>query len=111
MGTYFNDWKWGVRFTPPLGLLLILAIIFFLDEPKRVSDENNNLMKNTSKLSNVTTFSVKNTIISIKNSYLNDLKYLMLKLVFLLKNEINKLLFLENLMFGLFLDMFACFLL
>lgn len=30
-----DDWRWGVRVTPPLGLLCVLAIILIIKEPER----------------------------------------------------------------------------
>lgn len=31
----FNDWRWALRFTPPVGLVCIILLIFFVKEPKR----------------------------------------------------------------------------
>ncbi len=31
----FNDWRWALRFTPPLGFVCVILLIFFVDEPKR----------------------------------------------------------------------------
>ncbi|CAB3402996.1 unnamed protein product [Caenorhabditis bovis] len=34
-----DSWQWGVRFSPILGILCIIAMIFFLDEPARGANE------------------------------------------------------------------------
>ena len=31
----FNDWRWAMRFTPPLGFICVLLLTFFVTEPKR----------------------------------------------------------------------------
>jgi hypothetical protein len=31
----FDDWRWALRFTPPLGFICVLLLIFFVNEPKR----------------------------------------------------------------------------
>ena len=31
----FNDWRWALRFTPPVGLICVFLLIFFVKEPKR----------------------------------------------------------------------------
>ncbi len=31
----FNDWRWALRFTPPIGFVCVLLLIFFVKEPKR----------------------------------------------------------------------------
>ncbi len=31
----FGDWRWAMRFTPPLGFFCVLLLIFFVQEPKR----------------------------------------------------------------------------
>jgi MFS family permease len=31
----FNDWRWALRMTPPLGLVCIILLLLLVDEPKR----------------------------------------------------------------------------
>lgn len=31
----FGDWRWALRFTPPLGIFCVILLIFFVQEPKR----------------------------------------------------------------------------
>ncbi|KRY00529.1 Protein spinster -like protein 1 [Trichinella pseudospiralis] len=52
-----NQWQWGVRVTPPLGVICILLAIFVLKEPKRGAAEQN--------------------INSEPTSWLDDLRYLL----------------------------------
>ncbi|KRY00526.1 Protein spinster -like protein 1 [Trichinella pseudospiralis] len=54
-----NQWQWGVRVTPPLGVICILLAIFVLKEPKRGAAEQN--------------------INSEPTSWLDDLRYLLSK--------------------------------
>lgn len=35
----FNDWRWALRVTPPLGFISVLLLIFVVQEPKRGSAE------------------------------------------------------------------------
>lgn len=35
IAAYFNDWRWALRFTPPLGFVCVILLIFFVREPKR----------------------------------------------------------------------------
>jgi MFS family permease len=30
-----NDWRWAMRFTPPLGFVCVVLLTFFVREPKR----------------------------------------------------------------------------
>lgn len=92
MATIFGDWKWGVRVTPPLGFILIVALLLFLDEPERgIAERNQNNgnsftpAKKTSKVSPDTIFSLtsnKKETSNTRNSYLDDLKYLLTKYFF-----------------------------
>jgi MFS family permease len=36
----FNNWKWALRFTPPLGFICVLLLIFVVQEPKRGGAES-----------------------------------------------------------------------
>ncbi len=31
----FNDWKWALRVTPPLGFICVVLLLFVVKEPKR----------------------------------------------------------------------------
>ncbi|KRY51295.1 Protein spinster -like protein 1 [Trichinella britovi] len=46
----YNQWQWGVRVTPPLGVICILLAIFVLKEPKRGAAEQNTNSEPTSWL-------------------------------------------------------------
>jgi hypothetical protein len=56
----FNDWRWALRVTPPLGLISIILLIFLVDDPKRGGAEGTNLNL-------------------IPNSFMSDVIYLLKK--------------------------------
>ena len=31
----FKDWRWALRFTPPIGFVCVILLAFFVKEPKR----------------------------------------------------------------------------
>ena len=38
----FGDWRWSLRFTPAIGILCVILLIFFVQEPKRGGAEGSN---------------------------------------------------------------------
>jgi MFS family permease len=64
ISTAFSDWRWALRVTPALGILSLLLLIIFVDEPERGKSEG------MDKISSTTTFS-------------SDILYLVKKLVIL----------------------------
>ena len=47
---WFNDWRWALRFTPPLGLICIVLLILVVREPKRGGAEGHVIEKASSSL-------------------------------------------------------------
>ncbi|VDN54395.1 unnamed protein product [Dracunculus medinensis] len=35
LASVFNDWAWGIRLTPILGIICLFLIMYFIDEPQR----------------------------------------------------------------------------
>ena len=35
LASVFNDWRWSLRMTPPLGFLSIILLVVLVEEPKR----------------------------------------------------------------------------
>jgi MFS transporter, Spinster family, sphingosine-1-phosphate transporter len=57
----FSDWRWALRFTPPIGLAAVILLIFFVQEPKRGGAENsNNYEENKSSILSDLIYLVKN---------------------------------------------------
>uniref|UniRef100_A0A7E4UZF3 Glucuronosyltransferase n=1 Tax=Panagrellus redivivus TaxID=6233 RepID=A0A7E4UZF3_PANRE len=59
----FGEWQWGIRVTPFVGILCILAIIFVIEEPERGAAEKVDGADHATE--------------AIKTSYLDDMKYLL----------------------------------
>ena len=55
-------WQWGIRVTPGIGVLCILALVFIVEEPVRGAAEAE--------------AGAKNATVDINSSYLEDVKYL-----------------------------------
>ena len=47
---WFNDWRWAMRFTPPLGFVCIGLLILVVREPKRGGAEGQIVEKSNSSL-------------------------------------------------------------
>lgn len=62
VANFFNNWQWGVRVTPFLGIICVLMIIFVIEEPERGLAEKDG--------KNSIAFDGENT------SFWKDLKYL-----------------------------------
>ena len=43
MAQFANDWRWGLRVTPVLGVVAVLAIVFILEDPPRGQSEGAHL--------------------------------------------------------------------
>jgi MFS family permease len=41
VANYFDDWKWALRVTPPLGFISVILLIFVVSEPKRGGADGN----------------------------------------------------------------------
>ncbi|XP_041457140.1 protein spinster homolog 1-like isoform X1 [Lytechinus variegatus] len=49
-----GDWKWALRFTPPLGIVCVILILFLVKEPKRGQAETGeHSMANTSYITDI----------------------------------------------------------
>ncbi|KAK6019815.1 transporter, major facilitator family protein [Ostertagia ostertagi] len=71
IGSYLSaltgDWKWGIRVTAVLGVVCLLAIIFFIQEPERGGVEREG----------------RNVVALVASSYVNDLGSLATNLTFI----------------------------
>ena len=47
----FNDWRWALRITPPIGLVCIVLLVIFFQEPKRGGADGSVINVNTSTVS------------------------------------------------------------
>uniref|UniRef100_A0A915DVL7 Uncharacterized protein n=1 Tax=Ditylenchus dipsaci TaxID=166011 RepID=A0A915DVL7_9BILA len=67
VATAFDDWKWGIRVTPILGLISIIAVIILIEEPERGQAEKEAKVKSSSD---------EKPKKDLNSTYLDDLKYL-----------------------------------
>lgn len=42
-----NDWRWALRFTPPIGLVCVVLLAIFVKEPKRGGAESQGRLEQT----------------------------------------------------------------
>jgi len=64
----FGDWRWALRFTPPLGFFCVILLIFFVTEPKRGGAEGSKHDTNQSSIFEDVIYLCKKYIIKIKTN-------------------------------------------
>lgn len=56
----FGDWRWSLRFTPAIGILCVILLIFFVQEPKRGGAEGSNYETSKSSMFDDVLYLLKN---------------------------------------------------